>query len=72
MATTVFLFAGNANQNRASSIYVVTFQVGIASGSALGSLPVDAGFLPGTLLVTAVLGALASAELSLRARPLLR
>lgn len=72
VATTVFLFAGNANQNRASSIYVVTFQVGIASGSALGSLPVDAGFLPGTLLVTAVLGALASAELSLRARPLLR
>lgn len=72
VATTIFLFAGGANQNRASSIYVVTFQVGIASGSALGALPVDAGFFTGTLLITAVLGALASAELSLRARPLLR
>ena len=72
VATTIFLFAGSANQNRASSIYVVTFQVGIATGSAIGSLPVDAGFLPGTLLITAVLGALASVELSLRARPLLR
>lgn len=72
VATTIFLFAGSDNQNRASSIYVVTFQVGIASGSAVGAIPVDAGFLPGTLLITAVLGALASAELSLRARPLLR
>lgn len=72
VATTVFLFAGNENQNRASSIYVVTFQVGIASGSALGALPVDAGFFAGTLLITAVLGALAAVELSLRARPLLR
>ena len=72
VATTVFLFAGNANQNRASSIYVVTFQVGIASGSAIGAIPVDAGFFPGTLLITAVLGALAAAELSFRARPLLR
>lgn len=72
VATTIFLFAGSSNQNRASSIYVVTFQVGIASGSAIGSLPVDAGFFPGTLLITAVLGILASIELSLRARPLLR
>lgn len=72
VATTVFLFAGNANQNRASSIYVVTFQVGIASGSAVGAVPVDSGFFPGTLLITAVLGTLALIELSLRARPLLR
>lgn len=72
VATTIFLFAGGENQNRASSIYVVTFQVGIASGSAIGALPVDAGFFAGTLLITAVLGALASVELSLRARPLLR
>ena len=71
-ATTIFLFAGEDNQNRASSIYVVTFQVGIASGSAVGAIPVDAGFFPGTLLITAVLGALAMAELSLRARPILR
>lgn len=71
-ATTIFLKAGEANQNRASSIYVVTFQVGIASGSAVGSIPVDAGFLPGTLLITAVLAALAIAELSFRARPILR
>ena len=72
VATTIFLFAGSENQNRASSIYVVTFQVGIASGSAIGALPVDAGFFAGTLLITAMLGALASVELSLRARPLLR
>lgn len=72
VATTVFLFAGNANQNRASSIYVVTFQVGIASGSAIGAIPVDTGFFPGTLLITAALGGLAAAELSFRARPLLR
>lgn len=72
VATTIFLFAGNANQNRASSIYVVTFQVGIASGSAVGAVPVDSGFFPGTLLITAVLGTLALIELSLRARTLLR
>lgn len=71
-ATTLFLHAGEANQNRASSIYVVTFQVGIASGSAVGALPVDAGYLPGTLLITAALALLAAAELSFRARPLLR
>lgn len=71
-ATTIFLKAGADNQNRASSIYVVTFQVGIASGSAAGSFPVDAGFLAGTLLITAILGALAMGELSLRARPILR
>lgn len=71
-ATTVFLFAGDANQNRASSIYVVTFQIGIASGSAVGAIPVDAGFLPGTLLITAILGVLAIVEMSFRARPILR
>ena len=71
-ATTLFLHAGEANQNRASSIYVVTFQVGIASGSAVGALPVDSGYFPGTLLITAALALLAAAELSFRARPLLR
>ena len=71
-ATTLFLHAGKANQNRASSIYVVTFQVGIASGSAVGALPVDSGYFPGTLLITAALALLAAAELSFRARPLLR
>lgn len=72
VATTVFLHAGRSNPNRASSIYVVTFQVGIATGSAVGAIPVDNGFLPGTLLITAVLGSLAAAEFAFRVRPLLR
>lgn len=72
VATTLFLFAGSANQDRASAIYVVTFQVGIASGSALGAFAVDAGFLSGTLLVTGVLAGAAAAALSLWTRPLLR
>ncbi|WJY69070.1 Sugar efflux transporter B [Corynebacterium auris] len=71
-ATTLFLFAGRENQDRASAIYVVTFQVGIASGSALGALTVDAGFLPGTLLATAALALGAGAVLTLWSRPLLR
>ncbi len=72
VATTIFLFAGRANQDRASAIYVVTFQVGIAAGSALGALAVDSGHLSGTLLATAVLAAAAGATLTLWSRPLLR
>ncbi|WP_092150862.1 MFS transporter [Corynebacterium mycetoides] len=72
VATTVFLFAGGANQDRASALYVVTFQVGIAAGSALGAVAVDGGVLAGTLLSTAVLAAAAGAVLALWSRPILR
>jgi len=72
VATTLFLFAGRANQDRASAIYVVTFQVGIAAGSALGALAVDSGHLPGTLIASAILAAAAGATLALWTRPLLR
>lgn len=72
VATTIFLHAGQRNQDLASSVYVVTFQVGIASGSALGAAAVDAGYLSGTLALTGVLGALAFAVLALWSRTLLR
>lgn len=72
VATTVFLFAGRANEDRASAIYVVTFQVGIAAGSALGAAAVDAGVLAGTLASTAVLGTAAALSMALWSRPLLR
>ncbi|GAB3080424.1 MFS transporter [Corynebacterium aquatimens] len=71
-ATTIFMHAGQQQQDRASAIYVVTFQVGIASGAALGAVCVDSGYLPAVLGVTAVLAALGSAELVLRARPKLK
>lgn len=71
-ATTIFLHAGQRNQDLASSIYVVTFQVGIASGSALGAATVDAGYLAGTLVITLVLGAAALVALAGFSRPLLR
>lgn len=70
--TTIFMHAGQRNQDLASSIYVVTFQVGIASGSALGAATVDAGFLDGTLLITLVLGAAALVTLVAFSRPILR
>lgn len=72
VATTIFLFAGQRNQDLASSIYVVTFQVGIASGSALGAAAVDAGFLSGTLLCSVILGSLAFAVMALWSRARLR
>lgn len=72
VATTIFLHAGKRNQDLASSVYVVTFQVGIASGSALGAAAVDAGYLSGTLVSTGLLGALAFAVLALWSRTLLR
>lgn len=72
VATTIFLHAGQRNQDLASSVYVVTFQVGIASGSAVGAAVVDAGYLSGTLVSTGVLGALAFAVLALWSRSLLR
>ena len=70
--TTIFMHAGQRNQDLASSIYVVTFQVGIASGSALGAAAVDAGHLGGTLLLTLVLSAAALATIALFSRPRLR
>ncbi|WP_051077967.1 MFS transporter [Corynebacterium lubricantis] len=72
VATTIFLHAGRSNQDRASSIYVVTYQVGIASGSALGSVVVDSGYVYGTLVLMGVLAAIAGATLALWSRPLLR
>ena len=72
VATTIFLYAGQRNQDLASSVYVVTFQVGIASGSAVGAATVDLGYLEGTLLSTAALGALAFAVIATRSRSLLR
>lgn len=72
VATTIFMHAGQRNQDLASSIYVVTFQVGIASGSALGAATVDAGFLAGTLVATFALGAVSFVLLSLVSRPRLR
>ena len=71
-ATTIFMHAGKGNQDMASSIYVVTFQVGIAAGSALGAASVDAGYLSGTLLITLVLGAAALVTLVGFSRPRLR
>ena len=72
VATTIFLHAGQRNQDLASSVYVVTFQVGIAFGSAVGAAVVDAGYLSGTLISTGVLGALAFTVLALWSRTLLR
>ena len=71
-ATTIFMHAGKGNQDMASSIYVVTFQVGIAAGSALGAATVDAGYLSGTLLITLILGAAALVTLVGFSRPRLR
>ena len=71
-ATTIFMHAGKGNQDMASSIYVVTFQVGIAAGSALGAASVDAGYLIGTLLITLILGAAALVTLVGFSRPRLR
>ena len=71
-ATTIFLHAGQRNQDLASSIYVVTFQVGIASGSALGAAAVDRGHLGGTLMITLVLSAAALVALAAFSRPKLR
>ncbi|WP_051059712.1 MFS transporter [Corynebacterium capitovis] len=71
-ATTLFLFAGRNAPDRASALYVVTFQVGIAAGSAVGAVFVDAGLLPGTLAATAALSAAAAAVLTWWSRPILR
>lgn len=72
VATTIFLHAGKRNPDLASSIYVVTYQVGIASGSALGAATVDAGFLPGTLVLTLLLALAGFVALSAFSRPRLR
>lgn len=72
VATTFFLHAGRKNPDAASSIYVVTFQVGIASGAAAGSVVVDAGQISLTLWIMAVLAVLGLTVLLGWSRPLLR
>src|SRR5699024_1199799 len=53
LGTTIFLHAGRHNPDAASSLYVVTYQVGIASGAALGAVAVDASWTAGTLWIMA-------------------
>lgn len=72
LGTTIFLHAGRENPDSASSIYVVTYQVGIASGAALGALVVDANWIAGTLWILAGLSLASTLVLALWARPLLR
>ncbi len=72
LATTIFLHAGRSNPDSASSLYVVTYQVGIASGAALGALVVDAGWVAGTLWIMAGLSVASTLVLALWSRPLLR
>lgn len=72
VATTFFMHAGRKNPDAASSIYVVTFQVGIASGAAAGSVAVDAGQVSLTLWIMAVLAILGLTVLLGWSRPLLR
>lgn len=72
VATTLFMHAGRKNPDAASSIYVVTFQVGIASGAAAGSVAVDAGQVSLTLWIMAALAVLGLTVLLGWSRPLLR
>lgn len=72
VATTFFMHAGRKNPDAASSIYVVTYQVGIASGAAAGSVVVDAGQVGLTLWIMAVLAVLGLTVLLGWSRPLLR
>ncbi|WP_080792062.1 MFS transporter [Corynebacterium pacaense] len=72
LGTTIFLHAGRENPDAASSIYVVTFQVGIASGAALGALAVDSGWIAGTLWIMAALSIASTLVLAFWSRPLLR
>ena len=72
LGTTIFLHAGRDNPDAASSLYVVTYQVGIASGAALGALAVDASWTAGTLWIMAGLSLASTLVLALWSRPLLR
>ncbi|ANE05127.1 MFS transporter [Corynebacterium crudilactis] len=72
LGTTIFLHAGRNNPDSASSIYVVTYQVGIASGAALGAMAVDANWIAGTLWIMAALSLASTLVLALWSRPLLK
>lgn len=72
LGTTIFLHAGQSNPDAASSLYVVTYQVGIATGAAIGALVVDANWLAGTLWIMAALSLASTLVLALWARPLLK
>lgn len=72
LGTTIFLHAGRKNPDAASSLYVVTYQVGIASGAALGAMAVDASWTAGTLWIMAALALASTLVLALWSRPLLR
>ncbi|MFH0411024.1 MFS transporter [Corynebacterium sp. L4756] len=72
LATTIFLHAGRNNPDAASSLYVVTYQVGIASGAAVGALAVDNAWTAGTLWIMAGLSLASTLVLALWSRPLLR
>ncbi|BAU97360.1 sugar transporter family protein [Corynebacterium suranareeae] len=72
LGTTIFLHAGRDNPDTASSIYVVTYQVGIASGAALGAMAVDANWTAGALWIMAGLSLASTLVLALWSRPLLK
>lgn len=72
VATTFFMHAGRNSPDAASSIYVVTYQVGIASGAAAGSVAVDAGQVSLTLWIMAALSVIGLMVLMAWARPLMR
>ncbi|AGN20517.1 hypothetical protein J433_11817 [Corynebacterium glutamicum MT] len=72
LGTTIFLHAGRDHPDTASSIYVVTYQVGIASGAALGAMAVDADWVAGTLWIMAGLSLASTLVLALWSRPLLK
>lgn len=72
VATTFFMHAGRNNPDAASSIYVVTYQVGIASGAAAGSVVVDAGQVSLTLWIMAALSVIGLVVLLAWSRPLMR
>lgn len=72
LGTTIFLHAARDNPDAASSLYVETYQVGIASGAALGALAVDTSWTAGTLWIMAGLSLASTLVLALWSRPLLR
>ncbi|MGP6174161.1 MFS transporter [Corynebacterium sp. A21] len=72
VATTFFMHAGRANPDAASSLYVVTYQVGIAAGAAVGATVVDAGRVDLTLWIMGALALVGLAVLAAWSRPLMR
>lgn len=72
VATTFFMHAGRTNPDVASSLYVVTYQVGIAAGAAVGAAVVDAGRVDLTLWIMGALALVGLAVLAVWSRPLMR